>query len=482
MRLTILHKYIGAFLGLTVLVLVATLGLAQWSFERGFLDYVNTLEQTRLERASTVLAQEYVRAGGNWDSLTLRKLQEALDDAHPESAAGPGRRPAARPHRVPRGERPPPEGRPPPGAAGALHPPTVLYDSSSKLIIGRALPQSHTRTHHALVIVDGETVGELRSAMREQLVSPQETAFSRQQFLASWAIGAMALVLALGVSLLLARGMLSPIRHMQRDVDKLSHGDYSVRMDSDRKDELGDLMNNLDRLATTLDETRESRQRWFADISHELRTPVTILSGELDAMRDGIRDCDEKQLASLSQEIQRLRYLIDDLYELSVSDIGGLRYEFTELDLEQVISSVLASQSVQAEDQGLKIRFEASPLLVRGDVNRLDQLFLNLLTNSINYTDAPGDIDIKLSPAGDCAIVEIEDTAPGIDTSECEHLFEPLYRQEASRSRRTGGAGLGLAISRKVVEAHGGTINARPSARGGLKIRIELPRSRPDDS
>lgn len=475
MRMTILHKYMAAFLGLTVLVLVATLGLARWSFERGFLDYVNTLEQTRLERASEVLAQYYEDAGGSWQRLTLRRVQQILDNAHPAGADMPP---------IPAGALPPgaPGGRPPPQGTRALHPPTALYDMSGELIIGSALPTSHTQLHRAAVMVDGEIVGELRSALREQLLSPQETAFSRQQLRAGWAIGAAALLLALAASLLLARGMLSPIRRMLVDVDKLSRGDYSVRMQSRRTDELGDLMNNLDRLAATLDKTRESRQRWFADVSHELRTPVTVLAGELEAMRDGIRDCNEQQLQSLSQEVQRLRYLIDDLYELSVSDVGGLRYEFSELDLAQLIASVISSQAARAADQGLELQLRADKVLVNGDINRLDQLFLNLLTNSINYTDAPGRIDITVSLADDKAIIDIDDTSPGIDTAECLRLFEPLYRHESSRSRRTGGAGLGLAISRKVVEAHGGSIDASPSSQGGLHIHIELPGARANES
>ena len=439
MRLTILHKYMAAFLGLTVLVLVATLGLARWSFERGFLDYVNNLEQTRLERASQALAQEYVRAGNNWDDLNHRRLRHILDSAHPYGTEGPAHPPSAPPHRArPIGEGPPPGHRPPPGGAVALHLPTALYDGLGKLVIGSALPGSHTHLHRASVVVDGETVGELRSALREQLLSSQETAFSKQQYQASWAIGTVALVLAVGVSLLLARGMLSPIRRMLSDVDKLSHGDYSVCLDSGRKDELGDLMNNLDRLAVTLSETRESRQRWFADVSHELRTPVTVLSGELEAMLDGVRDSDTAQLESLSQEVQRLRFLIDDLYELSISDIGGLRYEFTELNLEELVFSVVESQSARAEDMGLSINFRGERLLVTGDLNRLDQLLLNLLTNSINYTDGPGSIDITVSLEGGVAVIEIDDTAPGINASECDRLFEPLYRHEASRSRRTG--------------------------------------------
>ena len=359
-------------------------------------------------------------------------------------------------------------------------PATAVYDAGDQLIAGADLSASGTTLNRAPIVVDGVTVGELRSAPRHQLLSPQETAFSRQQLQARWIIGAIALALALFVSLLLARGMLSPVRRMLDVVPQLAGGDYATRIDSDRRDELGELMRNLDRLAITLDESRKARQRWFADVSHELRTPVTVLAGELEAMQDGVRPFDQAQLESLVQEVGRLRYLIDDLYELSVSDIGGLRYEYAEVELDQYLRSTLDSFRPRARGRGIELALDGEAVPVQADVNRLDQLFQNLLMNALDYTDSPGRIEVSLSRRQSRAVVVIDDTPPGISPGDCEQLFEPLYRLEASRSRRTGGAGLGLAICRKIVEAHGGIIAAAPSTLGGLSIRIELPIGRSD--
>lgn len=294
-------------------------------------------------------------------------------------------------------------------------------------------------------------------------------------------IGISAIALALGISIVLARGMLSPIRRMHEDVSKLSNGDYSIRLASDRHDELGKLMRNLDRLAVTLSESRESRQRWFANVSHELRTPVAVLTGELEAMQDGVRPTDANQLESLMQEVQRLRFLIDDLYELSVSDIGGLRYEFSPLDLDKSLATAIAGFQTRAKEQGITISFSGESLKVNADPRRMDQLWQNLLTNALVYTDTPGKVSISSFRATNSAVVQIEDSPPGVAADECEQLFEPLYRMESSRSRSTGGAGLGLAICRKVVEAHGGTISASTSSLGGLCIRVKLPLVESDD-
>ena len=346
MKLSILYKYIFAFMGLTLVVLIASLGVSSWMFERGFLGYVNDLEEIRLEQAQLAVAAEYQRSGGNWKSLNAFRLRQLLVESTPDE---PGVAPSQA-HRPP----PPPGDRmrpPPPPRGGRLtHPPTAVYDAAGSLVAGPPVELADGKLNRVAIVVDAVTVGELRSALRRQFSSPQEQAFLQQQTRARWIIGIAAMALALGISIVLARGMLSPIRRMHEDVSKLSNGDYAIRLASDRYDELGDLMRNLDRLAVTLDESRESRQRWFANVSHELRTPVAILAGELEAMQDGVRPIDANQLDSLMQEVQRLRFLIDDLYELSVSDIGGLRYEFSSLALDESLATAVAGCQARAQE------------------------------------------------------------------------------------------------------------------------------------
>ncbi len=234
-------------------------------------------------------------------------------------------------------------------------------------------------------------------------------------------------------------------------------------------------MSDLDRLAGTLEQSRSVRRRWLADISHELRTPVTVLAGEIEALKDGVRSFDRQQLHSLDEEVQRLQHLIHDLYELSLSDVGGLRYEFTTVDLKDCVDSALETIRKRASEPEIElvVRGDAGTL-VNADAMRMDQLFRNLVENSLAYTDSPGRIEAAVTRDAERAVIEIQDTPPGVTDAECEHLFEPLYRRDASRSRSTAGAGLGLAICRNIVEAHGGEITASPSTLGGLCIRIEL--------
>ena len=471
MRLSLSQKLVLAFLGLTLLILIATLGLARWSFQQGFLDYVNAIEQTRLETLRDDLVDEYVASGNSWESLTHSRFGDLLrsTDDRPGAAASdnpppPDRRPG--PKGPPPGERLPPE----------RGPPTALYDANNRQIVGDRLTDSSLELIRVPIVLDGTPIGELRTETHRRLSSLQDTAFSKQQLTTSWIIGVLAMGLALTLSLGLARGLLAPIRRMIGNVAQLSSGDYSARLQERRNDELGELMSDLDRLGATLEENRSSQRRWLADISHELRTPLTVLTGEIEALKDGVRTFDRQQLDSLEQELGRLRYLIDDLYELSVSDIGGLRYTFSAVDLKACLDSVVEATRERASDRGIELMTnDIEHVFVNADVNRMDQLFQNLLENSLAYTDGPGQVAVTLSRTDDLAIVEIDDTPPGASESECERLFDPLYRREMSRNRRTGGAGLGLAICRNIVSAHQGEITASPSTLGGLHIRIELP-------
>jgi two-component system sensor histidine kinase BaeS len=490
MTFSIAHKLFAAFLGLTVVVLTATLGLARWSFEQGFLDYVNALEQARLEQIAIELGQQYASSGHHWGFLSEDRFARLVRPSPPERGDTPPRhRPSDRTdtskaHPQPRKKAGPP-GPMHRGARYSL--PTALFDINDNLVAGQSIGSLDSLTIRVAVIVDGNTVGELRSEPQRKFNSTVATDFSRQQLTTSWIIGVLCLVLASGLSLLLARGLLAPVRRMIHSVTQLSRGNYSHRTNESRSDELGQLTQNLDRLGSILEANQSSRKRLLADVSHELRTPLTVLTGEIEALKDGLRDFDAAQLDSLDQEVQRLRYLVDDLYELSVSDLGGLRYQFAPLDLVDCVKNAIegihqrgAAQGVELSLADPKVDLPAGTregVTVAADSQRIDQLLLNLLENSLAYTDAPGRVAIALSRNQGTAVVTIDDTAPGVNDSDCEKLFDPLYRQEGSRSRRTGGAGLGLAVCRNIVTAHGGSITASPSLLGGVCIRIEFPLS-----
>jgi len=215
----------------------------------------------------------------------------------------------------------------------------------------------------------------------------------------------------------------------------------------------------------------------FSEISHELRTPVAVLRGELELLQDGIRPFDKHSVASLHSETLRLGRLIDDLNTLSMAQASGIEYQMDSLNLTALLENHL--EKYRDSIQGIEIKIHAEKnLWLQGDKQRLTQLLDNLMQNSIRYTDVPGSISVELTSTNNTIHLTWQDSAPGVSNDSLQRLFEPLYRDEQSRSRALGGSGLGLSIVQKIVQAHSGSVLADQSALGGLKITVKLPENR----
>jgi two-component system sensor histidine kinase BaeS len=328
------------------------------------------------------------------------------------------------------------------------------------------------------VISNGQRVADLVFAPAQGITSDADLAFvakqARHAFVAALGVLAFALVFAWW----LARWLRKPVVDLAQGADRLAAGQFATRVDDSREDELGDLARDFNRLAKTLEDTQIARRRWGADIAHELRTPLAILRGEIQAMQDGVRPLDAKGLASLQNECDRLARLVEDLYQLSVADAGGLEYRFEKIDLAALLHEVVEDHAARLAQAGLTLQLEPPPhahLPLRGDERRLMQLFANLLTNAQRYTDAPGKVVMRIVRAAPGWRVEIDDSPPGVAAEHLPKLFDRLFRVEASRNRAEGGAGLGLSICKSIMEAHGGSIEAAASPLGGLRIILSFP-------
>ncbi len=279
----------------------------------------------------------------------------------------------------------------------------------------------------------------------------------------------------------LANHVVKPITKLKESTRILAEGEYKIRIERPSNDELGELSDDFNVLAKTLENNELARQRWIADISHELRTPIAILRGEVEAIIDGVREADNKSIESLYQEILQLNRLVDDLYELSLSDLGALNYRKREMDISEAIDSVVESFKDNFRDKGIRIESNSNdhkPLFFQGDPDRLHQLFSNLLKNSLRYTHTGGELEITIEPSEHQLTLNFQDSAPGVSLDALDKLFDRLYRAENSRNRSTGGAGLGMAIVKNIVEAHQGTISALNSPKGGLWVKIDFPYTR----
>ncbi|MFZ1576681.1 MAG: ATP-binding protein, partial [Chromatiaceae bacterium] len=269
-----------------------------------------------------------------------------------------------------------------------------------------------------------------------------------------------------------------PVRGFQDTARRLASGDYGARAERQGDDELGRLGRDLNALAQTLEANEQARRRWMADISHELRTPLALLRAEIEAAQDGVRPLGARTLEALHGDTLRLGRLVDDLHELSMTDLGALSYRKADTDIVEILATDLDAFRPRFAAAGLALNLHnplAETPVLWADGHRLSQLFRNLLHNSLQYTDAGGELRILLDQAPGYFLIDFQDTAPGVPEAALGHLFDRLYRVEASRGRHSGGAGLGLAIAHNIAEAHGGDIAALPSPLGGLWIRLRLP-------
>lgn len=243
-------------------------------------------------------------------------------------------------------------------------------------------------------------------------------------------------------------------------------------------DEFGQLAQDLNDLATILENNRLARSQWIADISHELRTPLSILRGKIEALQDGVYQPTAEVFQGLHREVMQLGMLVDDLYQLSLSDLGAMSYRRVEVQpcwaLEQAIATLEPELALNRLTLTIEVDIDGEASLF-GDNERLKQLFTNLLANSIRYTDPGGSIRIVVRREKEQLVYTFEDSAPGVSDPDLGRLFDRLYRVDGSRSRELGGAGLGLSICHSIVTGHNGDIEVAHSPLGGLLVRIRLP-------
>jgi two-component system sensor histidine kinase BaeS len=501
MKLRIFAKlFIAMLLGVAV-PLGVMMASVQWTFSQGFEDYLHQVELERLEKLTELLAEAYQQHGG-WTFLRNDRerwfefLRRGLLPDRVQSGQGNALQPFG--HGPPDG--PPPFSPPPPDLPGRgppdrpdhhRHGPPIppdplllglrlrVLDAENRPVVGppeRPPDAEDTRPDSLVPIKMQDVVVGWLGVRRSPLLTDRlALAFVDRQFRAD----AMILLLAFAVSVLgswlMAQQLIRPVRRIAAGVRRLASGDYTVRIPGGA-DELGDLARDVNMLGRTLQRNEGARRDWIADISHELRTPLAVLRGEIEALQDGVRPCSAETIASLHAEALSLGKLVDDLYELSLSDVGALDYRRERVPLADVVEETVESFRPRFAAKHLSLACRIlQPAFVHGDRRRLGQLLGNLLENSLRYTEAGGRCELSLDRTPKAATIAIDDSAPGVPEELLEKLFERLFRVDLARTREHGGAGLGLAICRNIVEGHDGRISAHASSFGGLQIRVELP-------
>lgn len=271
--------------------------------------------------------------------------------------------------------------------------------------------------------------------------------------------------------------VLSPLDTIAETVDQINRADdLSRRIPhlGQSQDEISDLVVSFNQTLERLESLFTSQQRFLADVSHELRTPLTVIKGNVDLMRR-MKEVDEESLNSIAQEAGRLTRLVGGLLMLAQAESGKLALNFTAVELDLLLTEVFTEMQVLARSKVSVHLNDIDQAVVRGDRDRLKQVFLNLVANAIQYTPHGGDIFVSLSRVGDQARVIIRDTGPGIPAADLPHIFDRFYRAEKSRTRsQTSGFGLGLSIAQWIIEQHGGQIKVESKEGQGTTFVIWL--------
>lgn len=311
--------------------------------------------------------------------------------------------------------------------------------------------------------------------VRTELVRGFESAWARGT-LWSVIVGATA---AGGLSYLVSKRIVQPLIQMEEITHKFATGQLDERVPTSEIPELDQLASSFNQMAAELEGVEQRRRELVGDLSHELRTPLTVLEGYLEGLADGTIDPSTDIYQRLARETSRMRRLVNDLQELSKLEAGYLPIDTQPLNLRPLLEALVqkfSDQLLAEESPKLLLRCPANIPLVVADPERVEQVLVNLLSNALRYTPS-GSITIWVEPEAEQLWVGVTDTGLGIALDDLPHVFERFWRADRSRDRHSGGTGIGLAISRRLVDMQGGTIEVTSQLGQGSTFRFSLPRT-----
>ncbi len=295
--------------------------------------------------------------------------------------------------------------------------------------------------------------------------------------------GLLALIAALVIGFFVFRAITRPIDQLTRAAQQLAQGDLSTRVAVDDhasrlgSDEISELGTAFNTMASSLQQSEHVRRDMTADIAHELRTPLAVMRGNLEAMLDGVYPFDAEHLTPVLNQVNLLTRLVEDLRTLALAEAGQLPLAKRPTDLAALLQSALSSFEAQAAAQQVTLRAEIDPHLpsVEIDPDRLQQTIGILISNALRYTPPQGSISVAAKPDQTRVTIKVADTGSGIALEDLPHVFDRFYRADKSRARESGGSGLGLAIAKSIVEAHGGSIAVQSVMGNGTQFEVGLP-------
>jgi two-component system, OmpR family, sensor histidine kinase BaeS len=353
----------------------------------------------------------------------------------------------------------------------------TLRDARGRLIATSATvpddPAAHvvvpitSRGHRVGSLVAAPLTGSLFTTTDKRLA----TSLNRVYLLAAVTAAVIAIVMGLAIAGVVAR----PVRRLTAAAERLQSGELDVAIPAGGPVELRHLGHALDDLRRTLSRQEQARKETAADLAHELRTPVATLLGRIEALQDDILPRDNHNLETMRTDTLRLKRLADDIDQLAEADKAAFFLQHAKVDLSDIARTQADAARLAFQAAGVSLEAELRPAPVIGDPDRLAQICANLLSNARRYTPAGGSVVLAVHAERAEALLTVADTGVGIAKDDLPHIFERFWRADRSRSRATGGAGIGLAIVHSLVRAHGGTIQTQSEPGHGTTITIHMP-------
>lgn len=348
-----------------------------------------------------------------------------------------------------------------------------LYDAEQQFIVGE---QSDDQMAFRPIMVDHKIVGYLGlKPVLDQDDALSINFFSNQKRYLLLVYG-LTIFASLIAALLLATYFKKPIQRLLNGTKELTQGNYLHQVTVNRNDELGDLSNQLNHLATMLDQHETSRRQWVADTSHELKTPLAVLQAQIEAMQDGIRKPTPEHFNSMLNQVSSLKKLTQDLADLAQAEAMQLKCYLATVNPWVVIEQEVENFIPKFEQANLTITTTGEGTDLQLDVDRFKQIMVNLLSNSIRYTESGGKVHVHTEQTATEWTVYVDDSPLGLSDEQLANLGQRFYRVDDSRTRATGGTGLGLALSAKIAQTLGGQLSFDHSPLGGLRCKLTFPK------
>ncbi len=445
----------------TLIIAIITLSFSLLSvnfvFKQQFSVYLTQANETILEQLPSRLSALY-QTKGTWDPTALNEVTHSLPMGTVVTLTDPSGKLIATLNNT---------------MEGMMHGQDMGMNMSSY-----SATSWKTKTFTVSGPLGTLATAEVRYPASAQILNPQDVNFQSAVFRYLLFAGGLALLFGIILSYFTSRQLVAPLRRLTQAANRIGHGHLDERVSVRSKDEVGQLANAFNAMADNLNRQETLRKQFTADIAHELRTPLTSIKSYIEAFQDGVLPANQENLSSIHEEIDRLVDLSSDLKDLNVAEIGALQLNPEPVDLKPLLEKIIHSLNPLIQEKEITLSWHASyePVTMSGDERLLTRLFYNLVHNAYRYSNPGGQINVALTQTSDYCQIRIRNTGMGISEDDLPLIFERFYRADKSRTRETGGTGIGLALVRQITDLHQGTITVQSKVGHETEFIVQLPK------